>query len=202
MNTDALVSALESLLFASGEPLSLRRLAETLKIPEGAVAEGLRALELELAKPGCGLALLWKGKEVVLATRPENAEYVATLFKSELQSSISPAALETLAVIAYRGPITRLGIDAIRGVNSSFTLRNLLIRGLIDREGSATDARGYVYSLSFDFLREIGVSKVEDLPDYKTLIHDNRLESLAATISEEGAVLPPRDAKRPSPLSS
>ena len=103
-----------------------------------------------------------------------------------MQESLSKAALEVLAVIAYRGPIARAEIEAVRGVNCSVTVRNLLMRGLIDRYENADDSRGYLYSVSFPFLRELGLSSVAELPDYETLTHDERLLSVATDTAVSG----------------
>jgi segregation and condensation protein B len=92
-----------------------------------------------------------------------------------MQESLSKAALEVLAVIAYRGPIARAEIEAIRGVNCSVTLRNLLMRALIERKENETDARGYLYSISFQFLKSLGLQSITELPEYTSLMHDERV---------------------------
>jgi segregation and condensation protein B len=84
-----------------------------------------------------------------------------------LKEDLSPASLETLAIVAYKGPINRIEIDNIRGVNSSFILRSLLIRGLIDRQIDAHRANAYSYKPSFDLIRKLGIDSLEQLPDYE-----------------------------------
>ena len=122
--------------------------------------------------------LIENQKEVQIATKPENAHFVESLTKSALQESLSKAALEVLSIIAYRSPITRSEIDAIRGVNCSYTLRNLLLRDLISREGNPGDSRGYVYRPTLRFLQVLGIETVEKLPDYETLSQDERLKMI------------------------
>jgi segregation and condensation protein B len=100
------------------------------------------------------------------------------LAKSELQEGLSKAALEVLAIVAYLAPVARAQIDAIRGVNSHFTLRNLSLRGLLDRSGNPKDARGYVYEPSMNFLTTLGLNNIEKLPNYTALRHDERLVRL------------------------
>jgi segregation and condensation protein B len=176
MELTQIVSAIESLLFMSGEPLPFTRLGKTLGIPESAVSDAVEALARKYAgDSGSGLMLIVENKRARLATKPENAKHVEALTKSALQENLSKAALEVLAIIAYRSPITRLEIDAIRGVNCSFTLRNLLLRDLIEREGNPEDARGYVYRPAFRFLEVLGLGSIEELPDFAALSQDERL---------------------------
>lgn len=184
--TDAhLISALESLLFVSGEPLTLGRLAKTLKIDSGEVAAHIQTLTEKYARdPSSGLQLIAKDNSIKLATKPENSSFISALTKSMLQENLSQAASEVLAIIAYRAPITRGEIETIRGVNCSFTLRNLLLRDLIERQGNPADARGYVYLPTFKFLESLGLQNIAALPDYETLSQDERLKM----ISEEEVV--------------
>ena len=113
-----------------------------------------------------------------MATNPENASVIDQLIKSEIQENLSKAALEVLAIISYRGPITRVEIEAIRGVNCSFTVRSLMMRGLLERIENPKDNRGYLYKISFDFLRKLGVDSIEKLPDYEMLSKDERIDSI------------------------
>jgi segregation and condensation protein B len=100
------------------------------------------------------------------------------LIKNELQDSLSNAAAEVVSIVAYKGPISRIEIEAIRGVNCSYTLRSLLLRGLIERNDNPGDGRGYIYSISFDFLKKLGISDVKKLPDYDILSADERMGSI------------------------
>lgn len=186
MSTTTITSALESLLFISGEPLSLARLTKTLSVSEEKVAAGIQALSEKYANDReCGLMIIVKDHKVVLATKPENTEFVEALTKSSLQENLSKAALEVLAIVAYRSPITRAEIEAIRGVNCSFTIRNLLLRDLIERRGNPEDARGYVYFPTFRFLQSLGIKDTEALPDYATLAQDERLKVILLKDDQE-----------------
>ena len=169
------LSALESLLFIQGEPLSVNQLVSVLEISEEEVMRGLEGLIKKYNTPESGLSLVRKDDMVQLVTRSENAVYVEKFTKSTMQESLSKAALEVLAVIAYRGPIARAEIEAVRGVNCSITLRNLLMRSLIDRKENEADARGYLYTISFQFLKSLGLQSISELPDYEVLMHDERI---------------------------
>jgi len=172
-------SALESLLFIGGEPLSFARLAKTLGVSEETVAANLEILSKKYAgDEQCGLMIITKDRKAVLSTKPENAEFVEALTKSALQENLSKAALEVLAIVAYRSPITRAEIEAIRGVNCSFTVRNLLLRDLIERRGNPEDARGYVYFPTFRLLQSLGIKDTGALPDYEILARDERLKMI------------------------
>lgn len=173
------VSALEALLFVSGEPLSLARIEKILRFSEGDVRAAANQLrEKYIADETSGLMLVEHDRRLMLATKLQNAPYLEALSKSAFQESLSKVALEVLSIIAYRAPITRAEIDSIRGVNCSFTLRNLLLRDLIERSGNPEDSRGYIYRPSFKFLQTLGLSGVQELPDYETLSQDERLKFL------------------------
>lgn len=162
-------SILESILFSVGEPISIEKLAKTLSKNQELVKKAIDELAEEYEKENRGLRIIKKGEEVQLVSSPENSHYIEKLIKDELSDDLTPVSLETLAIIAYRGPITRAEIEEIRGVNCSYILRNLLIRGLLERKGHPEDARAYIYEISFDFLRKLGLSSVKELPEYNEL---------------------------------
>jgi len=161
MNLDAKI---EALLFYKGEPLTIKALAKMLGASEDEVQTALGVLEEKLA--GRGLTLIRKEDELALSTSPDMSELLEGLRKEELNKDLSKASLETLAVVMYKNGATRSEIDYIRGVNSSFILRNLLIRGLIEKMPDPKDARRLIYKPTFDLLSFMGVSKIEDIPDY------------------------------------
>ncbi len=180
MNEEKIMSALESVLFVSGEPIKLARLVKVLNLEKAEIEKGLEALQEKYANLQSGLALIRKGDEFQLASRSENAEFVEQLVKSELQDALSSAALEVVSIIAYRGLISKSEIEAIRGVNCNYTLRNLLLRGLIERSDNPRDSRGYLYGVSFEFLKKLGVDDVKKLPDYATLSVDARVDCVTS----------------------
>ncbi len=159
-----LKSILESILFSIGEPISIEKLTKTLEKNKDLIKKAIEDLENDYEKEGRGLQIIKKSEKIQLVSSPENSKYIEKLIKDELQEDLTPASLEALAIIAYKEPITRAEIDEIRGVNSSFILRNLLIRGLIERKGHPQDARAYIYEISFDFLRKLGLNSTKELP--------------------------------------
>ena len=178
MDKNKLVSVIESILFVSGEPTKKSKLVKILAIESESLEEALNFLSEKYQQPQSGLTLLSKGEEVQLVSKSENAEFIESLVKSELQDSLSNAAMEVVSIIAYRGPISKTEIEAIRGVNCAYTLRNLLLRGLIERNDNPNDSRGYVYAISFDFLKKLGVDSVKKLPEYDILSVDDRINSI------------------------
>lgn len=178
MEQDKLQSAIESILFVSGEPVKKNKLLKILGIQVESLEEALKTLVEKYNQAQSGLTILAKGEEIQLVSKPENTEFVENLVKNELQDSLSNAAMEVVSIIAYRGPISKAEIEQIRGVNCSYTLRNLLLRGLIERNDNPRDNRGWVYSISFDFLKKLGVSDVKKLPQYDILSVDSRITSV------------------------
>ncbi|QQS15950.1 MAG: SMC-Scp complex subunit ScpB [Candidatus Moraniibacteriota bacterium] len=178
------VSIVEALLFVSGDPVSVSRLAEVAEVPEEDMEAALEVLQKTYVEDARGLFLIRQGDGVVLTSHPDCAAFVERFVRSERESTLSRAALETLAIVAYRGPIGRAEIDAIRGVNSAMTLRNLLLRGLVERRGNPDDARGYLYGPTLTFLETIGVSCRSELPDFETLSKDERLLTIVAGSNE------------------
>lgn len=159
-------SIIESLLFSSGEPVSIKKLAKILKKDENLIKKEIESLGNEYLDNDRGLQIIKKADKVQLASSSQNSQYVKELIKDEISDDLSTVSLETLAIIAYKGPITRTEVEEIRGVNCSFTIRKLLIRGLIERKNSPKTTRAYVYEISFDFLRKLGLSSIKDLPNY------------------------------------
>ncbi|MFH1402506.1 MAG: SMC-Scp complex subunit ScpB [Patescibacteria group bacterium] len=156
---------IEAILFFSGEPISKNKLAEILDKDSDEIQNALFVLEERLETRG--ITLLSNNDEIVLGTSAEMSPIIETLKKDELNRDLGNAGLETLSIVLYKGPITRAEIDYIRGVNSNFILRNLHIRGLVEKISNPKDQRSYLYVASFKLLSFLGISKVEDLPEYK-----------------------------------
>lgn len=180
MEPDKLKSIIESLLFISGEPVKIMKLAKIAGVPKAEIENVIMVLSGEYESQGRGLRIIKKGDEIQLVSNPENSSFAEQLVKGELQESLTPAASEVLSIVAYRGPITRAGIEAIRGVNCTYTLRNLLLRGLVDREENPKDARSYVYKITFDFLKHLGIDDIKKLPEYENLFKDSRIQSITS----------------------
>ncbi len=158
---------LEALLFVSGEPLSMKDLARLSETNAKEVVAALHSLEERLQERG--ICLLRHEDTVSLGTAPAATKATERLVKERLESDLSRFSLETLAIILWKGRVSRASIDYIRGVNSTFSLRTLLIRGLIQREQDSRDARVYLYSPTMDLLRHLGVSSLKDLPEFESM---------------------------------
>jgi segregation and condensation protein B len=154
---------LEALLFASPEPLTRDRLAELAQAPLGDVEAALGRLASALADRG--VRLLRAGDSLRLATAPEVAEAIGRMLGAEARSRLSTAALEALAIIAYRQPITRTGVEAVRGVNSERAIATLQSRGLVTEIGrSEAPGRAILLGTTLEFLEYFGLADVADLP--------------------------------------
>lgn len=155
---------IEAILFFKGESLTIKKLMEIFSATESDVISALDTLSVRLETTG--LSLMRKDDEVMLGTNPGMDEIIRKMIKEDLEKELTKAGLETLATIIYHGPISRSRIDYIRGVNSSFILRNLMIRGLVERISDPKDERSYLYKPTFDLLRYLGISKIEDMPEF------------------------------------
>lgn len=160
---------LEAILFTAGEPTRVASLARVLDIPEAETGSLVQELARQYEERGAGLRVLTSPEGVQIVTAPDAALAVEVFVKSGIREKLTPAAAETLAIIAYRGPISRVGVEAIRGVNSSFTLRLLALRGLVVRSPHPTDRRAFVYEVSAEFLRHLGITSIESLPAFAEL---------------------------------
>jgi len=160
-------AAAHALLFAAGEPLEKKRLAALLDIKGPELKLMLKALTESLE--GSGVTLIETETEVELRTAPDAAPLVKKLRESELARDLGKASLETLAVIAYQTGATRGEVDWVRGVNSSASLRTLLMRGLIEGREDERDKRRTRYSLTTEALAHLGLASAEELPRYGEL---------------------------------
>jgi segregation and condensation protein B len=158
-------TGIEAILFWKGEPQSIKKLAESLNKTEEEVKAGLEILKEKIV--GRGVELIFKDNEVMLGTSAKLTPIIERLTKEELVRDLGKAGLETISIIAYKGPISRAEIDYIRGVQSNFILRNLQIRGLVERIDNEKDRRSFLYRPTFELLQFLGVSKIEDLPEYE-----------------------------------
>ena len=175
MNLD---QQIEAILFFRGESVSIKKIAEILQKTPEEIQQGIEVLKNRLTKGA--LTLVTKDNEVMLATRAEVAPLIEGLVKEELNRDLGKAGLETLSIIIYKGPISRREIDYIRGVNSQFILRNLLIRGLVEKITDEKDERRFLYKPTFELLQLLGVSSISELPEYTKV-----QEELAALVKKE-----------------
>lgn len=184
------IAALEALLFIHGEPLQLKKVAAALGLEKDAVIEALEGLRVTLEDDGRGIALFmevpleeidrasaksgsasggkdWGNAKVQLVTKPAFGEILKQFVKEELESDLTPASQEALSLILYLGPIPRSRLDYLRGVNSSFILKNLLLRGLIERVPDPERPSIFLYRASLETWKHLGVRGAADLPEYE-----------------------------------
>ena len=175
----SLDAKIEALLFYKGEPVSFKSLAKTFEVSEENLKSSISNLKEKLS--GRGLSLVLNDTDVMLGTTPELSSFFEEMRKEELTKELSRASLETLSVVLYKQKVTRNDIDHIRGVNSSFILRNLQIRGLIDKNQDSKDSRVSVFSPSLDLLAHLGVSEISELPDYESVVKalENKIEEIS-----------------------
>jgi segregation and condensation protein B len=158
----------ESLLFVADRPVLVRDLAEAIGASAEEVESALQSLDAEYQERG--IRLQRKGNEVQMVSAPEAGPHIERFLGLEISGRLSVAALETLSIIAYRQPVTRAQIDAIRGVQSDGVLRSLVRRGLVEQVGRApTVGRPHLYGTTFEFLEQFGLQELSELPDWERL---------------------------------
>src|SRR5574340_1450993 len=165
----SLDARIEAILFVAPAPVTVTQLAEALQVSVADVEQGLQQLSRALQN-GRGLRLQRHEGRYQLTSAPELAEEVEKFLGLEATARLSRAALETLAIVAYRQPITRPGVDASRGVNSDGVIKSLLSKGLINEVGRAEGpGRPILYGSTQDFLQHFGLNSLDDLPPFELL---------------------------------
>jgi len=181
----SLRSQIESLLFVSSQPISISQLKKLTDAKKADVASALRELQENYdSLTESGIQLVVSGDKYQLVSHFDNAKLVKSFLKSDITGELTDPALETLTIVAYRGPITKPELEQIRGVNCGLILRNLLIRGLIERtEEKKLDVPRY--QVTHAFIKFLGVPSVEKLPDYEKLSKHETLDEVLKSIEEE-----------------
>lgn len=162
-----LAQIIENILFASETPLGVSKLCTLTGAPAEDVINALGTLRATFNTERGGLVVVEHEGRYTLASNPQYSGIIAQLRKDDALGELSRPALETLSVIAYRGPATKPEIEQIRGVNCSVSLRNLLLAGLIEESDSSTGER--TYAVSMEFLRHLGIDTLPSLPEYERL---------------------------------
>lgn len=158
-------SVIESMLFVSGEPLSLRELSNNLEIKDKVIEEVIKEMMNEYEEKSRGIKLISIDGSYQLVTKSENSDYIQKLLKKNKKHSLSQASIESLAIIAYKQPITRIDIDEIRGVKSESAIQKLVERGLIKDIGRLeVPGRPILYGTTDEFLRQFGLKTIKELP--------------------------------------
>ncbi len=176
---DKLKSQILSILFVASKPISIKELADVLELSEDEIKQAVAGIVSE--NQTSGIILLSSGNKLQLSSNPDNSSIVKKFLSLELREKLTDAALETLAIILYRQPISKAEIENIRGVNSQYTLRHLLIRGLIEKIQSQSDRRSQLYKTTLEFMQHLGIKDMKDLPDFEELTRSIELPNINPT---------------------
>ncbi|MFZ7134002.1 MAG: SMC-Scp complex subunit ScpB [Eubacteriales bacterium] len=171
MTNDELLSVIEGILFAVGEPISIHELSETIKISPSETKELVMELKDNYNDQRRGIQIQQINSKVQMCTRAEHYSYITSLMTERNKTGLSQAALETLSIIAYKQPVTRIEIELLRGVKSSSSLQTLLDRSLIIEAGRL-DAPGkpILYETTIEFLKYAGISSIKQLPEFEVFV--------------------------------
>lgn len=181
MDTTLLYRQIESLLFIAGKPLSFKKIAEV--IGDGIKAEDVRKVLATIAKnykdEEKGIQIAMTEDKAQMVTHKNTSAIAQHFAKEEIQGELSKPSIETLTIIAYRGPVSKFELERIRGINCSLILRNLMLRGLV---GETKDAKKHevYYSITLEFLKHLGVNSAQELPDYEKLRDNEDIEKFLA----------------------
>ncbi|WP_051350606.1 SMC-Scp complex subunit ScpB [Caloramator sp. ALD01] len=176
-NTERIKGIIESILFAVGDGVEIKELSSIIDIDLKELKSILKDLSLDYEKDNRGLMLIEYNNKIQLATKPEYSTYIKKILKPESKQNLSQAAIETLAIIAYKQPITKVEIDEIRGVRSDRAISTLLERGLIKESGRLdTTGRPILYCTTDEFLKYFGFKNINELPELIELKLENEEE--------------------------
>ncbi len=178
------IANLEACLFVATKPVAIKELVKVTGVSEAEVMIAIDELMKARNTEASGIHLISLNGTVQLVSSPACAETVSKIAKDELAPELTRPSLEALTIIAYRGPVTKPEIEAIRGVNCSLILRNLLMRGLVEESDDAQRMQP-VYSLSPDTLRFLGLHSKDELPDYATLHANAHIDKLLSAVMSE-----------------
>ena len=185
MEHDALLAAVEAILFASGEPMKAARIALVLGEETQTIIEIAKELQAAYLESASGIRLVQMNDSLQLCSAPEYATYIVRALEQRKPPKLSQSALEVLAVVAYFQPVTRAYIDQVRGVDSSYTVGMLTERGLIEACGKLeAPGRPTLYQTSALFLRTMGMVTLDELPVLPDLATNEGAEKLQAAIAE------------------
>lgn len=174
-----LAKIIEAILFVSGEPVQLGAVARALEVTELEVSAAAEELASDYDYNRRGICLKRFGSHIQLSTRPDYAPQIEKLLQPIQKQSLSQAALETLAVVAYKQPVTRLDIEAVRGVKCDYSVQSLMNKGLIEEVGrKETLGRPILYGTTDAFLSHFGLTSLEDLPQPPESQQDSPAEPL------------------------
>lgn len=172
---------LEAILFYKAQPVTKRELCKVLEVDETTLTSAAQALSERLNTGAT--RLLESDTELTLVTASEHDALIEQLRRDELKRDIGKAGAETLAIVLYRGPVTRGEIDRIRGVNSAYILRNLMTRGLVEK---GSNPKRVEYQITSDLLAHLGITSKQQLPQYEDILNQLNVFEEVAETTENG----------------
>lgn len=178
-----ITTSLESILFASAKPVAVSALKKMLGVSDEVLGEAVADVRNRFNTETSGIHVVEHEGKVQFVTNPSQADLVGALLKEETDGELTRPSVETLTIIAYRGPITKPEIEQIRGVNCTLIIRNLLVRGLID-EADDVERLQPVYTVSADFVRHLGLHSIADLPEYAELHENAKITELIESLND------------------
>ena len=158
-------SRIEAILLFKNEPVSLKELSKSLNISLDETQLAINNLQKKYEDSG--IVIVTDGEVASFGTHPSLSSFIEEIQKEEVSRELGKAGLETLSIVLYKHPVSRREIDYIRGVNSSYILRSLMMRGLVERVDTTAGERSYSYKPTLELLRHLGITKKEDLPNYE-----------------------------------
>jgi len=186
MEDSELGAVLEALLLVVDTPVTVDALSTAVDQPANRVAAKLRLMADELTARESGIDLREAGGGWRMYTRSQYAPFVERLLLDGTRSKLTRAALETLAVVAYRQPVSRVRVSAVRGVNCDAVMRTLLARGLITESGTDSDTGATTFATTELFLERLGLSTLADLPDIAPLLPDvDNIDDITESLADE-----------------
>lgn len=186
MDSDMLAGVIEGILFGAGERISLGELCQSLDKTAAEVRFAIEILKQDYQSAARGIRIVQVKDSYQLSTKPENYGYIKKITNHPEKTGLSRAAMETLAIIAYRQPVTRIAIDELRGVSSSSAIQRLLDRGLIC-DGGRLEAPGrpILYKTTNEFLKTVGFSSLKEMPEYEVFSQGRQEEFKLEMVADE-----------------
>jgi segregation and condensation protein B len=176
-NKEKYHSVIESLLFVSGDPMKLKDIATIIECSLSFTKDILEYMTFSYEDSNRGIKIININDEYQLVTKPQNSDYIQKILRTNIRQSLSQASLETLAIIAYKQPITRVDIDEIRGVKSESAISNLIEKGLIKENGRLdVPGRPILYVTTEEFLKQFDLGNLKELPSLEQFIYENDKE--------------------------
>ncbi len=172
-----LKSKIESLLFIAAKSMTIKQLSDLIDKPVQEIKQASDELIEDYKRASRGIQIIKDGSKYQMVSSPENAKLMQEFIKDEITGELTRPSLEALTIISYRGPISKIDLDRIRGVNCALILRNLLLRGLIEAKYDKKKGETF-YNITFDFIRFLGINNIKELPEYERLHQDDTIDRI------------------------